>query len=61
MSSVEIRKKLHEIIDEVPENALPNVLGYLQDIEALIEEENITSFIKELQTKHDSLLARLAK
>ncbi len=61
MSSAEIKNEIQKIINGVPENALPDVLDYLKEIETHIQKENVTEFLKELHSKHSVLLSKLAK
>ncbi len=61
MSSAEIKNEIQKIINSVPENALPDVLDYLKEIENHIQHENINDFLKELHAKHSILLSKLAK
>lgn len=61
MSTSEIKNEIQKIINSVPENALPDVLDYLKDIEAHILHDNVGEFLKELHSKHSILLSKLAK
>ncbi len=61
MSSAEIKNEIQKIINSVPENALPDVLDYLKEIESHINEQNLSEFLKDLHSKHSVLLSKLAK
>jgi len=61
MSSSEIKIEIQKIINSVPENALPNLLDYLKDIETQILKNNVDEFLKELHSKHSELFSKLAK
>lgn len=61
MSSSEIKNEIQKIIDNVPENALPDVLDYLKEIESHIAQQNVSEFLKDLHSKHSVLLSKLAQ
>ena len=61
MSTLEIKNEIQKIISSVPEDKLFNVLEYLKKIESIIDQENLTEFLRELNSKHGALLSKLAK
>ena len=62
MTALELRSEIHKAIDNVPENVLPEILGYIQSIQQpLVDKEKLNQFIEKVFKEDDGLLRRLAQ
>jgi hypothetical protein len=62
MTNLELRSEIHKAIDNVPENVLPEILGYIKSIQqSPIDKEQLNQFIEKVFKEDDGLLRRLAQ
>jgi len=61
MSTQEIRKELHKVVDNMPEDVLQNVLDYFKAIEHSSKDRvKLSSNLKKILTEDKLLLQKLA-
>jgi len=60
MTTLELKTKIHKAIDNVPENALPEVLNYLNSFQHP-DNEQLKDFVAKVFKEDDELLRRLAQ
>ena len=62
MTTLELRSEIHKAIDNVPENVLPEILGYINAIQQpSADRENLKKFIDKVFKEDDELLRKLAQ
>ena len=62
MSTAEIKIKIQQVLDQVPENALQEILNYLKHIQSHSANEiRLANNIQKIVTEERGLLERLAK
>jgi hypothetical protein len=61
MSTQEIRKEIHKVVDNMPEDVLQNILDYFKTIEHSSKDRvKLTNNLKKILTEDKLLLQKLA-
>jgi len=61
MTNLELRSEIHKAVDNVPENVLPEILDYLNNIQQSSSQEKLKKFIDKVFEEDDELLRKLAQ
>ena len=62
MTTIQLKKEIQKVLDEVPENVLPDVLDFLRELQKHPAEDiQLAKFMKKILKEDKELLERLAK
>lgn len=62
MTALELRTKIHNAIDNVPETLLPEILEHINAVQQTsVNADDLTKFIDKVFKEDDGLLRRLAE
>jgi hypothetical protein len=62
MTAIEIKNEIHKVLDQVPEDALPDVLGFLKELQVHSSDKiKLTNNLKKILSEDRELLEKLAK
>jgi hypothetical protein len=61
MTTEDLKKEIHHLIDIIPENVLEEVYGYLHTVQQHPEKLKDTSILKKILAEDKELLEKLAK
>jgi hypothetical protein len=62
MTAIEIKNEIHKVLDQVPEDALPDVLGFLKELQVHSSDKiKLTNNLKKILLEDRELLEKLAK
>ncbi len=62
MTALEVKTRIQKILDEVPEDMLPEILKYLNDVKhQFANEVRLNNNFKKILAEDNKLLERLAK
>lgn len=62
MTTLELKTEIHKAIDKVPENVLPEILGYITAIQqSSPDKEKLKNFIDKVFEEDGELLRKLAQ
>ncbi|MFA6086011.1 hypothetical protein [Mucilaginibacter sp.] len=62
MTTTEIRDEIHKVLDQVPEEALPDVLGFLKELQVHSSDKiKLANNLKKILSEDRELLEKLAK
>ncbi|MDF2432592.1 MAG: hypothetical protein JWP44_2223 [Mucilaginibacter sp.] len=62
MTTIQLKTEIHKILDEVPEDALPDVLGFLKELQQHPAENiRLASHLKQILSEDKELLEKLAQ
>jgi hypothetical protein len=62
MTAIEIKNEIHKVLDQVPEDALPDVSGFLKELQVHSSDKiKLTNNLKKILSEDRELLEKLAK
>jgi hypothetical protein len=62
MTAIEIKNEIHKVLDQVPEDALPDVLGFLKELQVHSSDKiKLKNNLKKILSEDRELLEKLAK
>lgn len=61
MTILELRIAIHNAVDKMPEDVLPEILDYINNIQQVPSNKNVEKFIDKVFEEDDNLLRRLAQ
>ena len=61
MSTYDIKIRIHDIVDRLPEDLLPQVLFFMEEIESISMHKDRVERTKEFISRNRELLKRLAE
>jgi hypothetical protein len=62
MTTIQLKTEIHKILDEVPEDTLPDVLDFLKELQQHpVENIRLVSHFKQILAEDKELLEKLAQ
>jgi hypothetical protein len=61
MTTLELKTRIHKAVDNVPENALPELLAYVNSIEQSLNDEDFKKIVDRIFKEDAEVLRRLAE